>query len=357
MVVRVYSRANFFLLNMETTQQNSFDFKAILAKAGIDGFLLMLAVVIILAYFFPSIGIAKEPISLEQIANYGLTLIFFFYGLRLNPKSLYADLKNWRMHIIIQMTTFVVFPVIVLLTKPLVSDEATKLLWLGVFYLATLPSTVSSSVVMVANAGGNIPSAIFNASVSSILGIFITPLWMSLFLSSSAENFDMSGIVLKLFLQVLLPVILGLLLHSYFGSFAEKHKKKLRYFDQTVILLIIYTSFCHSFADGIFQQISLLDIFLLSILMIGLFFLVYFLVNLVCKLMGFNLKDKITVLFCSSKKSLVHGTVMSKVLFPQATAAGVIILPIMLYHAFQLIFVSILAQRFARQTENLVADE
>ena len=87
--------------------------KTILTTIGFDGFLLMLALVIILAYLFPSTGIAKEPVSLEQIANYGLTLIFFFYGLRLNPKSLYADLKNWRMHLIIQFTTFIVFPVII----------------------------------------------------------------------------------------------------------------------------------------------------------------------------------------------------------------------------------------------------
>lgn len=340
---------------MNVNEQNAppkFSFsrlRSILARAGFDGFLLMLLLVIILAYLFPSAGIQKEPVSLEQLANYGLTGIFFFYGLRLNPKSLYADLNNWRMHIIIQLTTFVVFPLIVLPFYTLFSSEETKLLWLGTFYLATLPSTVSSSVVMVSNAGGNIPSAIFNASISSILGIFLTPLWMSLFLTASTENFDMGSIFLKLVLQVLLPVVLGLLLHGYFGKFAERHKKKLRYFDQSVILLIIYTSFCHSFADGIFSNISLTDIFLLTGLMVLLFFLVYFLVYLVCRLMGFSLRDRITVLFCGSKKSLVHGTVMSKVLFPQATIAGIIILPIMLYHALQLLIVSILAQHFARQ--------
>ena len=118
---------------------------------------------------------------------------------------------------------------------------------------------------------------------------------MSLFLTANSENYDIRTIILKLFLQVLLPVILGLLLHSFFGAFAEKHKSKLRYFDQTVILLIIYTSFCHSFADGIFERINLFDILLLSISMVILFFLVYFLVDLICKLMGFSLKDKITV--------------------------------------------------------------
>lgn len=304
---------------------------------------------VIAAYVYPSVGVNKEPISLEEIANYGLTLIFFFYGLRLNPQILYRDLKNWRMHIVTQLTTFLLFPIIILLTKPLFLSEDAKLLWFGTFYLATLPSTVSSSVVMVSNAGGNIPSAIFNASVSAILGIFITPLWMSLFLTEASQNGEIGNIILKLFLQVLLPVFLGLLLHKFFGAFAEKHKKKLRYFDQTIILLIIYTSFCHSFAENIFSGIAFTDLLILCGAMILLFFAVYFLTNFICNLLGFSLADKITVMFCGSKKSLVHGSVMSKVLFPQSAITGVILLPLMIYHAMQIIIISVIAQRFARQ--------
>ncbi|GAL78303.1 sodium/bile acid symporter family [Algibacter lectus] len=51
----------------------------------------------------------------------------------------------------------------------------------GVLFLAALPSTVSSSVVMVSMAKGNIPAAIFNASISGIIGVALTPLWMGAF--------------------------------------------------------------------------------------------------------------------------------------------------------------------------------
>lgn len=54
----------------------------------------------------------------------------------------------------------------------------------GRLFLATLPSTVSSSVVMVSIAGGNMAAAIFNASVSSLIGVFVTPLWMGIFLET-----------------------------------------------------------------------------------------------------------------------------------------------------------------------------
>lgn len=259
-----------------------------------------------------------------------------------------AGLGNWKMHVVIQLTTFVLFPLLVLLIKPLFHDSIFPL-WLGIFFLAALPSTVSSSVVMVSIAKGNIPAAIFNASLSSMLGIFITPLWTGLFIAADTGSFDVSSILLKLCLQVLLPVALGLILHRYFGHFAEKHNKTLKLFDQSIILLIIYTSFCKSFAEHLFDGLGVTRILLLAAGMIVLFFLVFGLMNIISRLLHFSRNDRITVVFCGSKKSLVHGTVMSKVLFPQSTLSGIIILPLMLYHALQLIAASIIAQKMGRQ--------
>jgi sodium/bile acid cotransporter 7 len=303
---------------------------------------------VILAWLFPSPGVAKEPLSLEEIASYGVSVIFLFYGLRLSPEKMKAGLANWKMHLVIQLTTFVVFPLLILLIKPLF-DQSIYPLWLGVFFLAALPSTVSSSVVMVSIAKGNIPAAIFNASLSSMLGIFITPLWTGLFIAGDTGGFDTSSIVLKLCLQVLLPVVAGILLHRYFGGFAEKHKKTLKLFDQSVILLIIYTSFCKSFAEHLFDGLGITKILLLAAGMTGLFFLVFALMNIISRLFHFSREDRVTVVFCGSKKSLVHGTVMSKVLFPNSTISGIIILPLMLYHALQLIAASVIAQRMGRK--------
>lgn len=322
--------------------------RATLSRFGIDGFLLAIITMVILASLFPGPGIAKEPVSLEEIANYGVSIIFLFYGLRLSPEKMKAGLSNWKMHVVIQLTTFVLFPLLVLLIKPLFHDSIFPL-WLGIFFLAALPSTVSSSVVMVSIAKGNIPAAIFNASLSSMLGIFITPLWTGLFIAADTGSFDVSSILLKLCLQVLLPVALGLILHRYFGRFAEKHNKTLKLFDQSIILLIIYTSFCKSFAEHLFDGLGVTRILLLAAGMIVLFFLVFGLMNIISRLLHFSRNDRITVVFCGSKKSLVHGTVMSKVLFPQSTLSGIIILPLMLYHALQLIAASIIAQKMGRQ--------
>ncbi|MBL0740924.1 bile acid:sodium symporter family protein [Chryseolinea lacunae] len=334
----------------------SFSLKSTLQKVGLDGFIITLLSLILLAYVWPQPGLMEKPVSLGELANYGLSLVFFFYGLRLSPRALRDGLSNWRLHLLVQAGTFVLFPLLVLAAKPFVSSDA-GLLWLGTFYLAALPSTVSSSVVMVSMARGNIPAAIFNASVSSLAGVFITPLWMALFLTADVSGLDTTDIILKLALQVLAPVLVGILLHGYGGDFALKYKKQLRYFDQSVILAIVYTSFCHSFAGHVFDQLSVVQLLLMGVCLAALFFVAYFCLSFVAKVAGLGREERITLLFCGSKKSIVHGTVMSKVLFQQAATAGILLLPIMMYHALQLIFVSLIAQRMARDVAPVTTAE
>lgn len=322
---------------------------ALALKVGLDWFILAIIGMIILASIWPSIGIQKGMFSLKSIAGYGVSLIFFFYGLRLSPQKLREGLSNWRLHTVVQLSTFVLFPILILLLMRLFGTNGNELFWLGTFYIAALPSTVSSSVVMVSIAGGNIPAAIFNASISSLIGVFITPLWMGIVLTASSQGFDLTDVIIKLIIQVLVPVSLGIILHFKFGAFADKHRKKMRYFDQSVILLIIYTAFCESFANNMFSEHSASDILVLGLCMIALFLFAYGIISLISKFMRFNREDKITAVFCGSKKSLVHGTVMSKVLFPNAAAAGIILLPLMMYHALQLMAASIIAQSMARK--------
>ncbi|MBN8821541.1 MULTISPECIES: bile acid:sodium symporter family protein [unclassified Spirosoma] len=321
----------------------------LLARVGLDWFILALLGMIGLAKLWPEPGIQEGIVSLSAIATYGVSFIFFFYGLRLNMEQLRAGLRNHRLHLVIHLTTFVLFPAIVLPIRSLLMTPETSLLWLGIFYVAVLPSTVSSSVVMVSIAGGNLPAAIFNASISSLIGVFITPLWMSFLLTSTTGQYDLGSVIGKLTVQVIVPVVLGLLLNKRLGWFANRYKNYLRYGDQLTILLIVYTSFCESFSLNLFANYSFGDLAWLSALMLGLFFLVFGLVYLLGRLLNFFREDNITALFCGSKKSLVQGSVMAKVLFP-ATTAGVMLLPIMIYHALQLIIASIIAQAMARQT-------
>lgn len=318
-------------------------------KIKVDGFVLSIIGIIIIAYFFPQWGASKSNIPIDTISAVGISLIFFFYGLKLSPEKLKAGVKNWKLHALVQASTFLIFPLLVLIFRPFIQNEEQETIWLAFFFLAALPSTVSSSVVMVSIAKGNIPAAIFNASISGIIGIALTPLWMGLFVNNAQTDFDFTHIYIKLIVQIILPVIFGLLLQRFLGHFAQKYSDKLTLFDKSIILLIIYKSFAESFDKNIFSSVSLLDLLPLVASVLLLFFTIFYLTGFLARKLDFNREDQITAQFCGTKKSLVHGTVFSKILFGQMASIGIILLPLMLFHAMQLFIISIIASKRASQ--------
>lgn len=314
-----------------------------------DRFILGILLMILLAWLFPGIGGPNGLITLDTINHYGVIVLFFFYGLRLSPEKLKADLRNWKLHITIQALTFIVFPLLVLPFYPIFDGTVYLNLWLAVFFLATLPSTVSSSVVMVSIARGNIPSAIFNASISGMIGILATPLWMGIFLDASNADFNLAKTFNDLLLQIFAPVILGLVLHKWLGAWALKYKHYNSMFDKAVILSIVYESFSTSFLNGIFDTLPIWTLIILSVSVIVLFFVVYIISNQISKWLKLTREEQITVVFCGSKKSLIHGSVMASVLLAGSANGSLFLVPIMIYHAFQLFYISIVARRMSME--------
>jgi solute carrier family 10 (sodium/bile acid cotransporter), member 7 len=69
---------------------------------------------------------------------------------------------------------------------------------------------------------------------------------------------------------------------------------------------------------------------------------------LTSRALGFDRAERITALFCGSKKTLASGVPMARVIFGAAPGLGLILLPIMLYHPLQLLVGGWLAGRFGR---------
>lgn len=123
------------------------------------------------------------------------------------------------------------------------------------------------------------------------------------------------------------------------------------------ILLIIYKSFAESFAENLFTSVSIIDLILLFAGVLAVFSIIFIITGLIAKLFGFNMEDRITAQFCGTKKSLVHGTVFSKILFGNMASLGLILLPLMLFHASQIMIISAIASRFARKVDAEKASE
>ena len=91
---------------------------------------------------------------------------------------------------------------------------------------------------------------------------------------------------------------------------------------------------------------------LLALLLVSAIILAIVLVftTFIARKLGFNKEDEITIVFCGSKKSLASGVPMAKVIFPSAEA-GLIALPLMIFHQIQLMVCAVLAQRYAKREE------
>jgi len=320
-------------------------------KFKFDAFIFFLFVMIAFAFFYPDLITWGNGQLLHQLSSIGVMLIFFFYGIKLSYQQIKEGLKNWKLHIAIQCFTFILFPLLLLLLKPMAQTMLQEQFWLSFFFLAVLPSTVSSSVVMVSIARGNIPAAIFNASISGLIGVIITPFMMQVFLDFEQEHV-ITTVYAGLFKEIIIPVLLGLLVQPYLGKFANRYGKTLTLFDKSVILLIVYISFAESFASGVFQSVGTQYILWVFIGVVILFSLIYFIIWILTKyVFKFNRADQITALFCGSKKSLTHGSVFGKFIFYNNPHTGLYFLPLMIFHAFQILVITWIAQRYASKTD------
>ena len=90
---------------------------SLLSRAGPNLFVLLIVVMVALAWLFPEPGSTNGPLHLVQVGNVGVALIFFFYGLKLEPARLLAGLGHWKMHALIQTTTFLIFPLFILVLR------------------------------------------------------------------------------------------------------------------------------------------------------------------------------------------------------------------------------------------------
>ena len=316
-----------------------------------DPLILYLLLALILAYFFPQFSYYKfNEIGLQHIIDFGVIIVFFLYGVKLKWNEVFKDLLNWKLHLRIQLITFLLFPILGILLFPITKfNESFYPLFLAIFYLCALPSTVSSSVVMVSIAKGNITSAIFNASLSGLIGIVLTPLWMSLFLKQG-ESVESSSIFIGLITSVILPVFLGAIFQPFLGKYYDKFKNGLSNIDKLTIVLIVYNSFSHTFLDGLFSSIGVGNFLITIGLVVLLFFVSFYLIQFLNqKFWNLKREDFITLQFCGTKKSLVHGSVMGSVIF--GGEIGLFLLPIMVYHTFQLLYISFKASQYAREVE------
>ena len=312
-----------------------------------DNFTLAMIATVVAASLFPCHG--QGAVIFNNVTHVAVSLLFFLHGAKLSREAVIAGVTHWRLHLLVLLCTFALFPLLGLLLKPVLTPLVTPDLYLGILFLCMLPSTVQSSIAFTAAARGNVPAAICSASASNLFGIFITPVLVGLLTSAQMSGGSPLESAGQIALQLLLPFIAGQVARRWIGAWVEKHKPLTRMVDQGSILLVVYTAFSEAVGEGLWHQVSwgtLAGLMLINVLLLGL---VMGISAQAARRFGFNREDRIAIVFCGSKKSLASGVPMAKVLFAGG-ALGAVVLPLMLFHQLQLMVCAVLAQRYAKET-------
>ncbi|NXH21658.1 NTP7A protein, partial [Bucco capensis] len=309
-----------------------------------EWFILGIVLVIAVARLEPAVGVKGGPLKPEITITYvAVSAIFFNSGLSLKTEELTSALMHVKLHLFVQIFTLVFFPTAIWLFLQLLSiTPINEWLLKGLQTVGCMPPPVSSAVILTKAVGGNEAAAIFNSAFGSFLGIVITPLLLLLFLGSSS-SVPFTSIFSQLFMTVVVPLVIGQIVRRYIKDWLERKKPPFGTISSCVLLMIIYTTFCDTFANPNIDldKFSLVIIvFIIFSVQMSFMFLTFLFSTR--NNSGFTPADTVAIIFCSTHKSLTLGIPMLKIVFAGYEHLSLISIPLLIYHPAQILLGSLL---------------
>uniref|UniRef100_A0A8C9AWB7 Sodium/bile acid cotransporter n=1 Tax=Prolemur simus TaxID=1328070 RepID=A0A8C9AWB7_PROSS len=280
----------------------------------------------------PSIGVNGGPLKPEITVSYiAVATIFFNSGLSLKTEELTSALVHIKLHLFIQIFTLAFFPTAIWLFLQLLSiTPINEWLLKGLQTVGCMPPPVSSAVILTKAVGGNEAAAIFNSAFGS-------------FLLGSSSSVPFTSIFSQLFMTVVVPLIIGQIVRRYIKDWLERKKPPFGAVSSSVLLMIIYTTFCDTFSNpNIDLDKFSLVLILVIIFSIQLSFMLLTFIFSTRNNSGFTPADTVAIIFCSTHKSLTLGIPMLKIVFAGHEHLSLISVPLLIYHPAQILLGSVL---------------
>ncbi|KOG61344.1 bile acid:sodium symporter family protein [Streptomyces varsoviensis] len=314
----------------------------------VDWYIVSLLATIGVATLLPARG--TSAVALGVATKVAIGLLFFVYGARLSPQAAFSGLRHWRLHLSILSFTFVLFPVLGLVLTTLPPYLLGAELATGLLFLCVLPSTVQSAVAFTSLARGNVAATVCSSSFSSLLGVFLTPLLAAVLIQGElggGVRFSADQ-MLSIVVQLLVPFGLGQAVRPWIAGWITRHRRITMVCDRGSILLVVYSAFGQGVDAGIWGRLSPVRLGVLLALCALLLALVLMLSSWAAGRLEAGHEDRVTIVFCSSTKSLASGLPIASVLFA-GKDVGLAVLPLMLYHTLQLMVCAVIARRWSEQ--------
>jgi len=321
-------------------------------------FLFGIVVSFALAALAPEIGSKNGALPIGLLQTVGIAAIFFFQGASLPFEELKRSVSEWKLHLCVQTTTFLFFPLLILTGLTLTASFFIQPdLRLGFLYLSFLPTTIASAIALTATSGGNVSGALFNTTISNVCGVFLVPILCLVLMEidGTQTQIEIGPVLIGILIKIILPLFIGQACRRFLRNWTGRHKIGIRRFNNGVILFLLYAAFCDSFIRNIWSSVepSTLTGTILGVLFIlgGATYYVWTLSGLI----GLDRKSRVAALMCGSQKTLAVGLPLSVMIFGSPNSSvelSLLIVPLLLYHPAQLILGGWLSPRLERYVAN-----
>lgn len=321
-------------------------------------FLLGMFFAVAMAKVAPTFGVNGGVLRPELIiGKFGVTAIFLLSGLSLEVSELKHAIGNVRLNTLIQSISFIAWPFLVglplvtLLGKVIPSIIGSALLPKplldGLLILTCLPTTVNMCIFLTSASGGSVASALCNAALGNLLGIFATPALLFRFFGASIEV-PFVDMVIKLCSKVLLPVTVGQVLRTTKAKDVyNKNSKLFKRIQEVILLGIVWNAFCNAFVKGFGLDVTNVVLLLTVLPILHLASLLGLFRFFQWKPLGFSKGEAVAAAFAASHKTLAFGLPLVNTVFAGNPNLASYCAPIMFIHPLQLVLGSLMVPYFS----------
>lgn len=306
-----------------------------IAKLGRQWFLLALAAVLAAG----ALGHAElRPLTERLSPNALVAAVLFLMSAPLDLRRSLAGASAIRATAVAVLVNAALAGPLAAAVGPLLTDPLAE----GLIIAALAPCTMASAAVWTRRGGGNEAVALTVTVVTSLLSFLVLPAWGSVLLNQSA-GFDAWSLGRQLLLIVVLPIAAAQALRrlSRFRAWGDAHRGRLNLAAQLGLLLLVLIGAVRSgrMLDDPTTRIGAADWAMLAAAAAGVHVALFFIAWAGARSVGSEPADALAAGVSGSQKTLSVGLSV-------AMSFGLLaIIPMIVYHALQLLIDAVLVDR------------
>jgi len=285
-----------------------------------------------------------------------IVALFALLGLMLDVSELQHALASPKLHFCCQSFSLILTPFVFYVTlyrwgfaRHILTSRP---LAIGTMATMCLPTTTNTNVMFTQQAGGEVSATAINAALGNLLGAFATPVTVSLTIGSGIVSQDIGGVFLKIFEEIVAPLLGGLAIQLSLRKFgpegiADKMKPYCHQLSSVTLVLFLYFVFCKAFAAG-GSGVDAKSLFLLVLFLFGVHLSIFGAAWVLSKLVSKQPEQQVAFIFSATQKTESLGVAILTAIFKNDDRIGALTMPIVIHHTVQMIVAACAVARARR---------